>query len=117
MTVYHPIRSNTSGNEKCKNYCRVTYYFEFTLATACIWHNFYLENLHFTARFQSQLIPKSANRIRVTIFKNLRENKIKVPAVTTKNLTNNFTGLVKRSIGLDMARGPPVCSHVFNSQE
>jgi hypothetical protein len=29
------------------NYYRVRYYFKFALATACIWHNFYLENLHF----------------------------------------------------------------------
>jgi hypothetical protein len=32
----------------------VTYYFKFAPATACIWHTFYMENLHFMVGFQSQ---------------------------------------------------------------
>jgi hypothetical protein len=47
MTNYHsrPICSNINFIEMCTNTYRVTYYFKFSPAAACIWDSFYLENL------------------------------------------------------------------------
>jgi hypothetical protein len=47
---YHIMCSNINFTEMYKNYYFVTYYFKFAPAKAFVWHNFYLENLHFTAR-------------------------------------------------------------------
>jgi hypothetical protein len=51
--------------------------FKFAPATACIWHNFYLENLHFYDMVKNHTVPstacvvlvrKTADDIRITIF-------------------------------------------------
>jgi hypothetical protein len=63
-------------------YYKVTYYFKFSPATACIWHSFYLQNLFHGRVLKpaacAELIRKAANATRITIiFKILRniENK------------------------------------------
>jgi hypothetical protein len=61
----------------CTNYYGVTY-FKFSPATACTWHNFYLEKLTFYGMGLKKiscvvLVRTAADEIRITIFLNLSE--------------------------------------------
>jgi hypothetical protein len=93
----------------CTNYdrVRITYYFKFATATACICHSFNCK-LSFCGRVLKtvtcvEFVRKGAEKIIITIFlKSFCVKKINELVATSKKLRNNLPGLVASSVG------PPV---------
>jgi hypothetical protein len=112
MTDYHSV-FNINVIETCTNYCRVTYYFKCSPATACIDKNFTWKLTFYGRVLKSiayvTLVHKAADEIRITIFfKSFGIKKTNELVVTSNKLTNKFAGLVISGLGPDVARSPPV---------